>query len=278
MADNTIPQVELNNGTTIPQLGFGVFLVDPPEAERVVTDALEIGYRHIDTAAIYRNEEGVGRALASSGVPREELFVTTKLWNTDQGSDTALPAFETSLDKLGLDYVDLYLVHWPAPQRDTYVESYRVLEQILAAGRARAIGVSNFLVPHLERLLAETSIVPAVNQIELHPYYQRRDLVEFGRSRGIHTEAWGPLSQGKSPLLQDPMVTAIADAHGKSPAQVVLRWHLEEGTIIFPKTTSRERAAENFDLFDFELSASEHAAITALDRDERLGGDPLEVN
>ncbi|WGD37967.1 aldo/keto reductase [Lysinibacter sp. HNR] len=274
----SVPHVELNNKTRIPQLGFGVFLVDPPEAQRVVTDALELGYRHIDTAAIYKNEEGVGRAIAASALPREDLFITTKLWNTDQGKDTTLPAFEASLDRLGLDYVDLYLVHWPAPQRDTYVESYRVLEGILDSGRARAIGVSNFLIPHLERLLAETGVVPAVNQIELHPYYQRRDLVEFGRSRGIHTEAWGPLSQGKSALLEDPMITAIAAKHGKTPAQVVLRWHIQRGIIVFPKTTSRARAAENFDLFDFELTPDEQAAITNLERDLRLGADPLEVN
>lgn len=278
MANNAIPTIELNNGTHIPQLGFGVFLVDPPEAERVVTDALEVGYRHIDTAAIYKNEDGVGQAIAKSGLNREDLFITTKLWNSEQGTDTTLPAFEASLDKLGLDYVDLYLIHWPAPKNGKFVESWKVLEQIQASGRAKAIGVSNFLVPHLEQLIGETEVVPAVNQIELHPYHQRRDIVEFGRANGIHTEAWGPLSQGKSDLLVDPVVVAAAEAHGKSAAQVVLRWHLQQGNIIFPKTTRRERAIENIDLFDFELTDAEQQAITDLERGLRLGADPLELN
>ncbi|GAA3597477.1 aldo/keto reductase [Klugiella xanthotipulae] len=278
MAENTIPLCELSNGTRIPQLGFGVFLVDPPEAERVVSDALEVGYRHIDTATIYKNEEGVGRAIASSGIARDDLFVTTKLWNADQGADTTLPAFEASLDRLGLDYVDLYLIHWPAPARDAYVDSWRVLERIEKSGRAKAIGVSNFLIPHLDRLIDETGVIPAVNQIELHPYHQRRELVEFCQGNDIRVEAWGPLSQGKSDLLENPVIVAAAAAHGKSSAQVVLRWHLEQGNIIFPKTTRRERAIENLDLFTFELSSEERSAITALDRELRLGGDPLEVN
>ncbi len=273
----TVPQLTLNDGRTIPQLGFGVFKVDPTETERIVADALEVGYRHIDTAAIYRNEEGVGRAIAASGIPRDELFITTKLYNDDQGTVSVHAAIETSLAKLGLDHVDLYLIHWPAPARDLYVESWKALEQIRDRGQATSIGVSNFLVPHLERILAETDTVPAVNQIELHPYHQQPAVTAFGARHGIATEAWGPLGQGKYPLLELPSIVSIAEAHGKSAAQVVLRWHLQQGQIVFPKSNSRARIAENFDLFDFELTPAEQASITALERAGRVGGDPNEV-
>ena len=273
----TVPQLTLNDGRTIPQLGFGVFKVDPTETERIVADALEVGYRHIDTAAIYRNEEGVGRAIAASGIPRDELFITTKLYNDDQGTVSVHAAIETSLAKLGLDTIDLYLIHWPAPARDLYVESWKALEQIRDRGQATSIGVSNFLVPHLERILAETDTVPAVNQIELHPYHQQPAVTAFGARHGIATEAWGPLGQGKYPLHELPSIVSIAEAHGKSAAQVVLRWHLQQGQIVFPKSNSRARIAENFDLFDFELTPAEQASITALERGGRVGGDPNEV-
>jgi 2,5-diketo-D-gluconate reductase A len=271
-----VPTVTLNNGSVVPQLGFGVFRVDPAETTRIVTDALEVGYRHIDTAAIYGNEQGVGEAIAASGIARDELFITTKLWN-DRQTD-AQAAFDESLEKLGLDYVDLYLIHWPTPQRDTYVQAWKSLEAIAATGRARAIGVSNFLVPHLERLLAETDVVPAVNQIELHPAHQQPEVTAFAREHGIHIEAWGPLGQGKYPLFELPEVIAPAEAHGKTPAQVVIRWHLQTGNIVFPKSNRRERMAENFDVFDFELTAAEVAAITSLEREGRVSAHPNDVN
>jgi 2,5-diketo-D-gluconate reductase A len=274
----TVPTIALNDGHRIPQLGFGVFLVDPGQAEHIVSDALEVGYRHIDTAAGYENEEGVGKAIAGSGIARDELFITTKLRNPDQGKGTAQAAFDASLDRLGLDYVDLYLIHWPMPKRDLYVETWQVLERILATGRARSIGVSNFLVPHLERLLAETGVVPAVDQIELHPYHQQPEVAAFAGYHDIRIEAWGPLGQGKYPLLELPEITSIASAHGKSAAQVVLRWHLHEGHIIFPKSNHRERMVENFNVFDFELTEAERASITALERGGRVGSHPDEVN
>ncbi len=278
MANHVIPTLTLNDGRSIPQLGFGVFKVDPIETERIVTDALEVGYRHIDTAAVYGNEEGVGRAIAASGIPRDELFITTKLWNDDQGTDSAHAAIARSLAKLQVDHVDLYLIHWPSPARDLYIESWRALEAIREAGLATSIGVSNFLVPHLTRLLAETETVPVVNQIELHPYHQQPDVTAYGRSHVIATEAWGPLGQGKYPLLELPSLTTIAASHGKSEAQVVLRWHLQQGNIVFPKSNSRARIAENFDIFDFVLTADEQASITALERAGRVGAHPDEVN
>jgi len=268
----------LNTGDVIPQLGVGVFKVDDEVCEQVVADALEVGYRHIDTAMIYRNEGAVGRAIAKSGIPRDELFVTTKLWNSDQGSETAAQALQTSLDLLGLDQVDLYLIHWPAPLRDQFVETWLVLEDLHRAGLTKAIGVSNFQKEHLERVLEAGSIVPAVNQVELHPAFQQRELRAFQEPLGILTEAWGPLGQAKYDLSELPGLVDIAKAHGKSLAQVVLRWHLQEGIIIFPKSSKNERLQENLDVFDFELTSDDMAAIAAMDADRRVGTHPDDGN
>jgi len=273
-----VPTLTLNDGHTIPQLGFGVFKVDPAETERIVTDALEAGYRHIDTAAIYGNEEGVGRALAASGISRDELFITTKLWNADQGTESAHAAIKTSLDKLGLESVNLYLIHWPTPQQDRYLESWLALEEIKAAGLTTSIGVSNFQIENLERVITGSSTVPAVNQIELHPAFAQKDVSEFARSHGIQIEAWGPLGQGKYNLLELPEITATASAHGKSTAQVVIRWHLQTGNIVFPKSSNTARIRENFDVLDFELSADEMDAINSLDAGKRVGSHPDDVN
>ena len=274
----SVPRIQLNDGHSIPQLGFGVFKVDPGETERIVADALEIGYRHLDTARIYGNEEGVGRAVAASGIPREQLFVTTKLWNDDQGTQSAFDAMDLSLEKLGLDYVDLYLIHWPSPANDRYVETWRAFETLRDSGRVRSIGVSNFLVPHLERLLDETEVVPAVDQIELHPAHQQPATAAYAEEHGIAIEAWGPLGQGKYPLLELPEVTDAAAAHGTSPAQVVIRWHLQRGHIVFPKSSNRARMAENFDVFGFELDEREMQALTALEREGRVSSHPDHVN
>lgn len=273
----TSPRITLNDGTSIPQLGFGVFKVDPDETERIVTDALEVGYRHIDTAAVYGNEVGVGRAIAASGIPRDELYITTKLWNSDQGTQSAVDAMDLSLEKLGLDHVDLYLIHWPRPDLDRYLESWQTLEQLKAAGKTTSIGVSNFHIPHLERVIGESGTVPAIDQIELHPAFAQRPIREFAASKGIAIEAWGPLGQGKYDLFGMPPVVEAARAHGVTPAQAVIRWHLQSGIIVFPKSNSRERMAENFDVFGFELSAAEMAAIDGLDQGMRVGADPEEA-
>lgn len=273
----TTPRIALNDGTTIPQLGFGVFRVDPEETERIVSDALEVGYRHIDTAAIYGNEIGVGRAIAASGIPREELYVTTKLWNSDQGTQSAIDAMDLSLEKLGLDHVDLYLIHWPRPDLDRYLESWQTLEQLKATHKTTSIGVSNFHIPHLERIIAGSGTVPAVDQIELHPAFAQRPIREYAASKGIAIEAWGPLGQGKYDLFGMPAVAAAAKAHDVSPAQAVIRWHLQHGIIVFPKSNSRERMAENFDVFEFELSSDEMAAMDALDQGLRVGSNPDEA-
>ncbi|MFJ8923592.1 Aldo/keto reductase [Streptomyces sp. LamerLS-316] len=272
-----VPTITLNNGLEMPQLGFGVWQVPDDEATAAVTTALEAGYRSIDTAAIYGNETGTGKALATTDVPREELFVTTKLWNSEQGFDSTLRAFDTSLDKLGLEYVDLYLIHWPVPAKDAYVDTYKAFERILADGRAKSIGVSNFLPEHLERLLGETSVVPAVNQIELHPQLQQAEARAFHAEHGIVTEAWSPLGSGKG-LLEVPTVLAVARKHGRSPAQVVLRWHLQTGHVVIPKSVTPSRIAENIDVFGFELDADDLAAFAALDEGKRIGSDPAEVN
>ncbi|MGW7413947.1 aldo/keto reductase [Streptomyces sp. NPDC054863] len=271
-----VPTVTLNNGVTMPQLGFGVFQVPDEETTAAVGSALAAGYRSIDTAAVYGNERGVGRALAASGIARDELFVTTKLWNADQGHDATLAAFDASLDKLGLDHVDLYLIHWPTPARDLYSETWRAFEKLLADGRTRAIGVSNFQPAHLERLLDKASVVPAVNQIELHPGLQQRELRAFHARHGILTEAWSPLAQGA--VLGDPAITSIAARHGRSPAQVVLRWHLQTGNVVIPKSVTEARIRENLDVFGFVLSEQEIDAIAALDRGMRTGPDPDTLN
>ncbi|MFD4139803.1 aldo/keto reductase [Streptomyces sp. NPDC058572] len=268
-----VPSLTLNNGVSMPQLGFGVWQVPDDEAARTVATALEAGYRSIDTAAIYGNEEGTGRAIASSGIARDELFVTTKLWNSDQGYDSTLRAFDKSLERLGLEYVDLYLIHWPVPSKDAYVDTYAALEKIHADGRAKAIGVSNFLPEHLERLIARTSVVPAVNQIELHPQLAQAASRAVHERHGITTEAWSPLGQGRG-LLEVPTIVAIAQKHGRTPAQVVLRWHLQLGNVVIPKSVTPSRIQENADVFDFELDADDLAAFAALDEGRRLGPDP----
>lgn len=277
----TVPSIALNSGFDIPQLGYGVFKVDAAETERNVLDALEAGYRHIDTAAIYGNEEGVGRAIAASGIARDELYITTKLWNDRQSGEQPQQAVAESLEKLGLDFVDLYLVHWPTPERGTFVNAWQQLVAIRDAGLSRSIGVSNFLVEHLEAIGRESDVVPAVNQIELHPAYQQREITSWCAERGIRIEAWGPLGQGKYPLLEEPVIVAAAAAHGKSAAQVVLRWDIQNGTIVFPKSTNPARIRENLDVFDFALSDAEMASITALERADgagRVSAHPLEVN
>ncbi|GAA1940466.1 aldo/keto reductase [Microbacterium aoyamense] len=274
-----VPRIALNSGYDIPQLGYGVFKVPPAETEKVVTEALELGYRHIDTAAIYGNEEGVGRAIAASGIPRHELFVTTNVWN-DRQTDVAA-ALEESLTKLGLEFVDLYLIHWPAPANDQFVNAWKQLIALGDTASLRSIGVSNFLVEHLERLESETGTLPAVNQIELHPAYQQRDIVDWCTAKGVHIEAWGPLGQGKYDLFGTPAVHDAAAAHRKTPAQAVLRWHIQKGNIVFPKSVNRDRLKENLELFDFTLSDAEMAAIDALDPGDgsgRVSAHPSEVN
>lgn len=272
MTTPTVPSIELNNGVTIPQVGFGVFQVAEDETQRTVEQALEAGYRHIDTAAGYYNEAGVGAAIRASGIPREDIFVTTKLRNGDQGAESALTAFENSRSALGLDVVDLYLIHWPYPSADKYVETWRSFEKLYDEGAVRAIGVSNFLPEFLERLLAETDVVPAVNQIEVHPTFQQTHTQDASRAAGIAVEAYSPLGQGKD--LVDPVVTAIAERLNVSAGQVVLRWHVQQGTIVIPKSVTPERIASNIDLFSFELSDEDMGAISALDTDERIGADP----
>ncbi|MGK5554318.1 aldo/keto reductase [Actinomadura kijaniata] len=261
----------------MPQLGFGVWQVADDEAEKAVRTALETGYRSIDTAKVYENEAGTGRALRASGLPREEVFVTTKLWNADQGYDETLRAFDASLDRLGLEQLDLYLIHWPMPDTGKYVDTWKAFEKIYADGRVRAIGVSNFTVGTLKRLLDETGVVPAVNQIELHPYLQQAELRAFHAEHGIRTEAWSPLGQGRG-LLDDPALARVAKAHGRTPAQVVLRWHLQLGNLVIPKSVTPSRIAENFAVTDFTLTDEDMAAIAALDRGERLGPDPAEFH
>lgn len=270
---STIRDIPLNNGTSIPQLGFGVWQVPDDVAETVVGEALKVGYRHIDTAALYRNEEGVGRAVAASGIPRADIFVTTKLGNGSHGYDAALQAFDRSLERLGTDYVDLYLIHWPQPSKDLYVETWRALERIYADGRAKAIGVSNFTIDHLERLAGETDSVPALDQIETHPYLAQRDTRGYLSAHGIAHEAWSPLGQGGE-LLSDPVVTTIAAAHDATAAQVVLAWHLERGSVVIPKSVTPSRIAENFAAADLTLTAAEMAEIDALDRNGRIGPHP----
>jgi 2,5-diketo-D-gluconate reductase A len=272
-----VPTITLNNGVEIPQLGFGVYQVPPEDTADVVTTALEVGYRHIDTAEMYGNEKGVGEAIAGSGIDRDDIFVTSKLNNGFHRREDALRAFDQSLADLGLDQVDLFLIHWPLPGIDVdFVETWKALEEIYASGRCRAIGVSNFNPHHLRRLFAETEIRPAVNQIEVHPYLAQDDVRAFDADHEIVTEAWSPIAQGK--VLSDPAITAIAERLDRTPAQVVLRWHVQRGDVVFPKSVSRERMQENFALFDFELGTEDMASLTGLDRGERTGPDPDRFN
>jgi 2,5-diketo-D-gluconate reductase A len=263
-----VPHVTLNDGNEIPQLGFGVFQIDPSEAVVAITTALEVGYRHIDTAEMYGNEREVGEAIRASGLDRSEVYVTSKLNNNAHRPDEARRAFDRTLEELGFDYLDLFLIHWPLPTRydGDFVSTWRTMEEFKADGRARSIGVSNFEVEHLERLAAETEVVPAVDQIELHPYFQNREVEAYLKEHGIATEAWAPIAQGK--VLDDPVINEIAEKLGRTPAQVVLRWHIERGRIVFPKSVTPERIRENFELFDFELEPGDAEAIDALDRGE----------
>jgi 2,5-diketo-D-gluconate reductase A len=267
-----VPVIKLNNGVEIPQLGLGVFQVPNAETAQAVTTALEAGYRSIDTAKIYDNERGVGEAVRASGLAREELFLTTKLWNDEHGSDATLKALDDSLSRLGTDYVDLYLIHWPVPSQDRYVETWKAFEKIASDGRARAIGVSNFPQRHLQRLLDETGTVPAVNQVELHPDLAQSELRAFHAEHGIATEAWSPLAQGG--LLAAESLVALGEKYGKTPAQIILRWHLQIGNIVIPKSVTPERIRGNIDVFDFELADDDLAVIGELDAGKRLGPDP----
>jgi 2,5-diketo-D-gluconate reductase A len=272
-----VPTVTLNNGVSMPQLGFGVFQVPNAETAEAVSHALEAGYRSIDTAAAYGNEAGVGKALAEAGVPREDLFITTKLWNSEQGYDAALRAFDASLDELGLDYLDLYLIHWPTPARGRYADTWKAFAKLLADGRVRSIGVSNFQPEHLRQAIDATGVVPAVNQVELHPYLTQEPLRAFHAEHGIVTEAWSPLGQGKG-LLDDPAIAEIARRHDRSAAQVVLRWHLQLGNVVIPKSVTPSRIAENLDVFDFTLDAEGVEALSSLNRNTRVGPDPDTFN
>ncbi len=271
-SQTSVPQVRLSGGVEIPQLGFGVFQVPPAETAEVATRALLAGYRHLDTAAAYGNEAEVGQAIRASGLDRGEVFVTTKCFNDDHGYQQARRAFQSSLERLGFEYVDLYLIHWPVPAHDRYVETWKAFVELQAEGRVRAIGVSNFNPPHLARLIEETGVAPAINQVELHPRFQQAGLRREHAERGIITEAWSPLAQGA--VLDDPAITEIAAAHGKTPAQVVIRWHLQLGNVVIPKSVTPERIEENFDVFDYHLSPTEMAALEALDAGERMGPDP----
>jgi 2,5-diketo-D-gluconate reductase A len=273
----TVPTITLNNGVEIPQLGFGVYQVKPEETAQAVQTALEVGYRHIDTAEMYGNEAGVGEGIRNSGIPREEVFVTSKLNNGFHAHDDALKAFDGTLEALGSDYVDLFLIHWPLPGIDVdYVETWKALEEVYASGRAKAIGVSNFNAHHLRKLHGETDVIPAVNQIEVHPYLAQDELRAFNAQHQIATEAWSPIAQGK--VLDDPAILRVAERYGKTASQVTLRWHVQRGDIVFPKSVTRSRVEENFDIFDFELSEDDLREITALDRNERTGPDPDTFN
>ncbi|OBJ52851.1 aldo/keto reductase [Mycobacterium sp. 1423905.2] len=270
------PSITLNDGHSIPAVGFGVFQIPPEDTEQAVSAALHAGYRHVDTATAYRNERETGRAVADSGIPRDELYVVTKLWNTDQGYDSTLRAFDASMERLGLDYLDLYLIHWPQPRLNKFVDTFKAFAHLRDQGRIRSIGVSNFEPEHLTVLVDATGIVPAVNQIELHPRLAQTELREVHAQRGIATEAWSPLGQGS--LLEHPTITAVAEGCGRTPAQVLIRWHIQLGNIVIPKSVNPQRIASNFDVFDFELSAADMASISSLDDGTRLGPDPRTFN
>jgi 2,5-diketo-D-gluconate reductase A len=271
-AQSAVPNITLNNGVEIPQLGFGVFQIEPEKTKDATLAALEVGYRHIDTAEMYGNEKEVGEAVRASGIDRDEIFVTSKLNNGYHAYDDALRAFDQTLKDLDLGYLDLFLVHWPLPGVGDYVETWKAMEKMYESGRVKAIGVSNFQPHHLNRIAGETSVTPAVNQVEIHPYLGNEEVRAYDAEHGIATEAWSPIAQGK--VLDDPVLVRIAEAHGKTPAQVTLRWHVQRGDIVFPKSVTRSRVEENFDLFDFELSGEDMTDITALNRDERTGADP----
>lgn len=263
-----------NDGLTIPQVGLGVWQTPNDTAVEVVKTALDAGYRHIDTAAAYRNEKGVGEGLRAAGLDRGEVFVTTKLWNDNQGYDETLVAAEKSLGRLGLDHLDLYLIHWPAPRKDRYVETWKAFVRLKEEGRVRSIGVSNFAAEHLDRIIGETGVAPVINQIELHPRFQQRALREANAARGVLTQSWSPLGQGQ--LLADQVIAGIAAKHGKTPAQVIIRWHVDSGLVVIPKSVTPARIVQNFGVFDFQLDAEDKAAIAALDSaDGRIGPDPL---
>jgi diketogulonate reductase-like aldo/keto reductase len=267
----------LNNGISIPQLGYGVWKIPDEEATLAVEQALEVGYRLIDTAKVYRNELGVGKAIANSQIPREDLFITTKVWNADHGYKNTLKAFDESLEKLGLDYVDLYLIHWPTPKYDMYVDTYKALEKLYKDGRTRAIGVCNFDIEHLQRIMDECEVKPAINQVECHPFLQQKELRSFCEKHHIQLESYSPLMNGTH-VLDENVIKDIADQYGKTPAQVILRWHLQLGLVTIPKTVTPSRMKENLDVFDFELSQADLDKIATLDRNERHNSVPSENN
>lgn len=271
----SVPVLKMNDGNTIPQLGYGVWKISDEDAEGSVLQALKTGYRHIDTAKIYNNEGGVGRGIAASDIAREKIFITTKVWNSDQGYDETLKAFDESAKRLGVKTIDMYLIHWPMPVRDKFVETWKALIRLRQENRVRSIGVCNFRIADLERLIKETGVAPAVNQVELHPQFQQKELRIFHEKNNILTEAWAPLGRGL--FFDDPLLRSIAEEHSKTVAQIVLRWHMELGTIAIPKSQSAARMAENFDIFDFKLTASDHDKIASLDKiDGRMGPNPDE--
>jgi 2,5-diketo-D-gluconate reductase A len=271
---STQPHVSFNDGRSIPQLGLGVWRTPDDQASDVVSLALRTGYRHIDTASVYQNEEGVGQGMVASGIAREDIFLTTKVWNDDQGFDETLRAMDASLKRLGTDYVDLYLIHWPSAYRGKYVETWKALIRLREEGKARSIGVSNFEGTYVDELIAETGVTPAINQIQLHPRFQQQQMRAHMARLGVVTESWSPLGQGQ--VLADPVIADIAARHGKSPAQVIIRWHLDLGLVVIPKSVTPSRIAENFNVFDFTLSAADMAAIAGLDAaDGRIGSDPV---
>jgi 2,5-diketo-D-gluconate reductase A len=276
MVGMSVPNVVLNNGIEIPQLGFGVWRVPSEETQEVVELALEAGYRHIDTAKLYGNEDGVGAAIRASGLDRDQVFVTSKVWNDDQGYDDTLRAFDVTMKELGFDVLDLYLIHWPVPSKGLAADTWRAMEKLYHDGRIRAIGVSNFHAHHLEALMGTAEVRPTVNQVELHPYHQQRDVRDANDRLEVATEAWSPLAKGRE-LLEDPVVVEIATRHGRTPAQVVLRWHLQHGTIVIPKSVTPSRIKENIDVFDFELDPDEILAVNGLNRDARIGAHPDEM-
>lgn len=271
--------VQLNNEVIMPQLGLGVWQAkDGQEVELAVTTAIDAGYRLIDTAAVYGNESGVGRAIAASGVPREELFITTKVWNADQGYEQTLAAFDKSLKRLNLEYIDLYLIHWPVPAKDKYVDTWRALEKLYSDGKVKAIGVSNFTTDYLDRLMDESTIIPAVNQIELHPHLSQVELREYCKQYGIAVESYSPLGGAGGKLLNEPVLRSIGEQYNKSPAQVVIRWHIQNDLIVIPKSVTPERIRQNIDVFDFELNDQDMQSINDLDCNERVGSDPTTAN